>query len=251
MTADNMRDRRSRFAGRRSRDKNNDVSLGSVLNRILYWVVLILTFPVRVVQWLTQPPGSAVLFGLGVLYFIGLSCEGYWQAAIASAPSFILKPFIADGANPLSVLTALISPSFWVAATLSTVVQAIQASTLRDIQLAQAQAEYEAISGYSVPEARSDAPELLEFKRRQIKQAGMKALRLRGFVCLLAYGIDTIVSFSNFPLFGLAGVGEVLRNFTWILLSIFGAECAIALFLDALEKGKNAIKVQPKVEVVE
>ena len=232
-----------------SHHRDRSIDLSSVVNRILYWATWLMTLPIRVVLWLTQPPGSAILFGLAVFYFVGLSCEGYWQAAVSDAPSFILKPFIQDDAAPLLVFTALLSPTFWVASILSTVIQAIQATVLRDISLAQAQREYEAVRDYTVPDKRPDAVDLVEFKRRQLKQAGTKSLRVKGFVCLLAYAIDFIVSFSNFPLMGTDGIGELLRNLTWIALSIFGAECAIALFLDALDKGREA--AAPKVEVVD
>jgi hypothetical protein len=251
-------ERTSRYTNRHRRrypgsaepsQRNRKVDLGAVVNRILYWVTWLMTLPIRIVMWLTQPPGSAILFGLAVLYFIGLSCEGYWQAAVSDAPSFILKPFIPDGAAPLLVFTALLSPTFWVASILSTVIQAIQATVLRDISLAQAQREYEAVRDYTVPEKRDNAVDLVEFKRRQLKQAGTKSLRVKGFVCLLAYAIDFIVAFNNFPLLGTDGIGELLRNLTWIALSIFGAECAIALFLDSLDKGREA--ATPKVEIVE
>jgi hypothetical protein len=255
MSTERMRDRyNSRHRRTRTRPasysaESSGVNLGSVASRIFYWLAWLVTLPIRVVMWLTQPPGSAILFGLAVLYFIGLSCEGYWQAAVSDAPSFIVKPFIEDGADPWSVFTALFSPTFWVASILSTIIQAIQASTLRDISLAQAQREYESVRDYTVPDKRPDAVDLVEFKRRQLKRAGTKSLRVKGFVCLLAYSIDFIVSFSNFPLFGADGIGELLRNLTWIALSIFGAECAIALFLDALDKGREP--AIPKVEVVE
>lgn len=255
MSTERMRDRHS-SRHRRARpprpaggSAGGGVNLGSVASRIFYWLAWLLTLPIRIVMWLTQPPGSAILFGLAVLYFIGLSCEGYWQAAVPEAPSFIVKPFIEDGAEPLVVFAALLSPTFWVASILSTIIQAIQASTLRDISLAQAQREYESVRDYSVPDKRDNAVDLVEFKRRQLKRAGTKSLRVKGFVCLLAYAIDFIVSFSNFPLFGADGIGELLRNLTWIALSIFGAECAIALFLDALDKGRQPSV--PKVEVVE
>jgi Flp pilus assembly protein TadB len=245
----NSRHRRARPSRPAGGSAGGGVNLGSVASRIFYWLAWLLTLPIRVVMWLTQPPGSAILFGLAVLYFIGLSCEGYLQAARPDAPSFIVKPFIEDGADPLVVFAALLSPVFWVASVLSTVVQAIQATVLRDISLMQAQREYEEVKGYSVPEKRPDAVDLVEFKRRQLKRAGTKSLRVKGFVCLLAYAIDFIIAFTNFPLLGNDGIGELLRNLTWIALSIFGAEFAIALFLDALDKGREA--AAPKVEVVD
>jgi hypothetical protein len=39
-------------------------------------LVLILTTPARLINWLTTPPGNAIMIGLGVLYFGSVSAEG-------------------------------------------------------------------------------------------------------------------------------------------------------------------------------
>jgi hypothetical protein len=49
-------------------------------------VVLILTTPARLINWLTTPPGNAIMIGLGVLYFGSVSAEGYWQAMNPNNP---------------------------------------------------------------------------------------------------------------------------------------------------------------------
>jgi hypothetical protein len=52
-------------------------------------IVLILTTPARLINWLTTPPGNAIMIGLGVLYFGAVSAEGYWQAMNANNPAFV------------------------------------------------------------------------------------------------------------------------------------------------------------------
>src|SRR4028119_1134095 len=49
-------------------------------------LVLILTVPARLINWLTTPPGNAIMIGLGVLYFGSVSAEGYWQAMNVTNP---------------------------------------------------------------------------------------------------------------------------------------------------------------------
>jgi hypothetical protein len=51
--------------------------------------VLILTAPARLINWLTTPPGNAIMIGLGVMYFGSVSAEGYWQAMNANNPAFV------------------------------------------------------------------------------------------------------------------------------------------------------------------
>ena len=115
-------------------------------------LVLILTVPARLINWLTTPPGNAIMIGLGVLYFGLVSAEGYWQAMNVNNPAFVPKPFVSDGADLRYIFVALIAPSFWMASVVSLIVQGIQAFVLREMDIAKAQAEYEAIKDYRVPD---------------------------------------------------------------------------------------------------
>ena len=54
-------------------------------------LVMVLTVPARLINWLTTPPGNAIMIGLGVLYFGSVSAEGYWQA-MDIAPLRTLHP---------------------------------------------------------------------------------------------------------------------------------------------------------------
>ncbi len=234
----NRRSDRSSVGSRRP-----EITATEVLNRILYGAVVVLTFPVRVINWLTQPPGNAILFGLATAYFYGLNLESYWQAVVPDAPSFIPKPFITDGANPLFFFLAAVQPGFWVTSLLAIAIQALETSVLRDISLNAAKAEYDAIKDHEVPEPNPKSVDLAEYKRRRYQSAGMKSIRIRGFIVLLAYGVDIAVAIVNFPLFGVKSFMSLLGNLVWILLSVFGAEAASALFIDALEKGWFRVKV--------
>ncbi len=233
----------NRRSDRSTVGRKRDITPGEVLQRILYGAVVVLTFPVRAINWLTQPPGNAILFGLATAYFYGLNLESYWQAVVPDAPSFIPKPFITDGANPLFFFLAAIQPGFWVTSLLAIAVQALETSVLRDISLNAAKAEYDAIKDYEVPEPNPNAVDLAEYKRRRYQSAGMKSIKIRGFIVLLAYGVDIAVAIVNFPLFGVKSAMQLLGNVAWILLSVFGAEAASALFIDALEKGWFRVKV--------
>jgi hypothetical protein len=51
-------------------------------------------------------------------------------------PAFVPKPFVNDGADLRFIFTALIAPSFWMAAVVSLIVQGIQAFVLREVDIA-------------------------------------------------------------------------------------------------------------------
>jgi len=207
-------------------------------------VVLILTAPARLINWLTTPPGNAIMIGLGVLYFGAVSAEGYWQAMNANNPAFVPKPFVSDGADLRFIFTALIAPSFWMAAVVSLIVQGIQAFVLREIDIAKAQAEYEAIKDYRVPDPEEGQLDLAEYRRRRFKSVGMRTVRTRGALIALTYAIDAGVAFWNYPVMGQSS-GEMVINLVWILASIFGTEAMINLFFNAIAPIKPQVEVLP------
>jgi hypothetical protein len=206
-------------------------------------LVLIFTIPARLINWLTTPPGNAIMIGLGVLYFGSVSAEGYWQAMNIGNPPFVPKPFVIDGADFRYIFVALVAPSFWMAAIVSLIVQGIQAFVLREIDLAKAQAEYQAVKDYRVPDPEEGQLDLAEYRRRRFKSVGMRTVRTRGALIALTYAIDAGIAFWNYPVIG-QSTGEMIINLVWILASIFGTEAMINLFFNAIAP------IQPQVEVL-
>lgn len=217
----------------------NDAATG--ISRVL---VLVLTVPARLIHWLTTPPGNAIMIGLGVLYFGAVSAEGYWQAMSVKNPAFVPKPFVNDGANLAFTLAALISPSFWMASIVSLIVQGIQAFVLREIDIAKAQAEYQAVKDYRVPDPEEGQLDLAEYRRRRFKSVGMRTVRTRGALIALTYAIDAGIAFWNYPVIG-QSTGEMVINLVWILASIFGTEAMINLFFNAIAPIKPQVEVLP------
>jgi hypothetical protein len=207
-------------------------------------LVLILTVPARLINWLTTPPGNAIMIGLGVLYFGAVSAEGYWQAMNANNPAFVPKPFVRDGADLRFIFTALIAPSFWMASVVSLIVQGIQAFVLREMDIAKAQAEYLAVKDYRVPNPEEGQLDLAEYRRKRLKSVGMRTVRTRGALIALTYAIDSGIAFWNYPVIG-QSTGEMLINLVWILASIFGTEAMINLFFNALAPIKPQVEVLP------
>lgn len=88
--------------------------------------------------------------------------------------------------------------------------------------------------------------DLAEYRRKQLKSAGMKAVRNRGAVIFLTYAIDIAVAVANFPLIGVGGFARMGRNLAWGLISVFGAELSASMFMQALAE----LHASPRVEVV-
>ena len=207
-------------------------------------LVLILTVPARLINWLTTPPGNAIMIGLGVLYFGLVSAEGYWQAMNVNNPAFVPKPFVTDGADLRYIFSALIAPSFWMASVVSLIVQGIQAFVLREMDIAKAQAEYQAVKDYRVPDPEEGQLDLAEYRRKRLKSVGMRTVRTRGALIALTYAIDAGIAFWNYPIIG-QSTGEMVINLVWILASIFGTEAMINLFFNAIAPIKPEVEVLP------
>jgi hypothetical protein len=227
--------------GQRSSNHSPGSDAATGISRAL---VLILTAPARLINWLTTPPGNAIMIGLGVLYFGAVSAEGYWQAMNANNPAFVPKPFVNDGADLRFIFTALIAPSFWMASVVSLIVQGVQAFVLREIDIAKAKAEYEAIKDYRVPDPEEGQLDLAEYRRRKFKSIGMRTVRTRGALIALTYAIDTGIALWNYPVIG-QSTGEMVINLVWILASIFGTEAMINLFFNAIAPIKPQVEVLP------
>lgn len=227
--------------GRRKAQSN---MLGDVLSNLLKWLVLIVTFPVRILWWLTSPAGSCISLGLLTIYFVLVNIEGYYLS-MKDAAAFLPKPFVEDG-SLVNLLLAVTDLTFWIAVVVSLAVQGVQSWVMRDIDLAKAKADYEAVKGYRVPEADPDAIDLAEHRRRRLKGAGMKAVRSFGLAILITYFADITTAMNSFPLIGVGGSGEFVRNLIWCFIAIFGAELSANAFMRSLSE----LQGKPKTEVL-
>lgn len=227
--------------------KRHQPSTGASAARGLTKVVIImLTVPAKIIEFLTNPPGSAILIGLGVLYFAGVSAEGYWQAMPPEGKAaFIPKPFINDGANLALLLTALTSGAFWLASVVSLLIQGIQAFVLREVEVAKAIAAYNEVAGYRVPDEKEGQLDIAKYRRERVRSAGMRMVRTRGALIAVTYLIDAAQAIWNYPLMGQTSA-QTFINCVWIVASIFGTEAMINLFWSAIAPIKN----KPEVEVL-
>lgn len=184
--------------------------------------------------WITSHKGAAILFGIATIYFALVNGEGYWQASDASNPSFMLKWGIDDAASFWNAAVAATSGSFWLSFIFSSIIQAVQAMVLRGVAIEVAQRQYEEVKGYTVPDAKENAIDIAEVRRKQFKSAGMLEVKKKGFVILATYVVDVIMSYLNYP-FLVASLPLFFIRLAWFLLSVFGAELFGAMFYSALQ----------------
>jgi len=209
-----------------------------------------LTLPVQLFTFLTTAPGSAIVLGLGVIAFALLNIEGYWVSIPSEVEKlpFISKPFVNDGADFRNLDFAIRDSAFWLAALISMVVQGIQALMLREASIEKTKFDYDSVSHYTVPKSDPHSIDIAELRRQNFKKVGMRTVRQKGAVILIVYMLDIGIAVSNFPLLGLPSSWDLVINLVWALLSVFGCELTINMFLDALSHAESPRK--PKTEVV-
>lgn len=206
----------------------------TAFKKIMDALVLAASVPIRILTYLLNPPGSALLFALGAIYFLLVNIEGYHQALPGPDLAFLPKPFVEDDSNWLNFFLVIIDPSFYVVAVVSLVVQAIQTWSLRENTVEEQRREYVSVSHYRVPDEHPNQIDLAKHRRQAFKRAGMKTVNKMGLVVLLAYLIDFGIAISNYPILGLGDPGQTWTNFCWFVLSVFGAELFLTMFLMAI-----------------
>ena len=189
---------------------------------------------------------SFIAFGILSIYFLGLSVEGYYQA-LGNNATFIPIPFVTTNADINDLFTA-INTDFWGftgACVLSICIQAYQAWALRDSDPDVAKKRHAEAARHKVPPASETGLDIAETYRVRYKQSGMK-MELNVLVGLiLSWLIDAGVALKKYPIFPFAkwqGFGNFAMLFILILITIFGAEIAIASYQKGHEENrmKNA-----------
>lgn len=192
----------------------------------------VLTLLPHIYFWVTGR-GAAILYGAAMVYFVFVSAEGYWQVLQPGAPSFVLKPYGGDNANPLDFFVAALSISFWFSFLFSAVINAIQGRVFRGIAINIAKQRLKEIEGEVLPDKPKKAIDIVGVRWKQYKRAGMLEIRKQGFVILSTYAVDIIMSYQNHP-FGY-WFGVTISRLVWFILSVVAAELAGSMFWDAVE----------------
>lgn len=209
--------------------------------RVLETGVKSIGLVVFVIERLT---GRWSCFPIGAVagYMTLLNIEGYYNA-LGRPDSFLPKPYIQDGASLANLATAVNNPQFWLATVIGICSSAVAAKWWRDRQtIAEAKAKFNEVKNERTGDLPDDAIDLAKYRRKKLKRAGMKRIRLLGLLFLICLGTDVATAIVNYPLSG----KNFLVHFIWALLSVFGSEIFLAAFQDSWEE----LRKDPKVEVV-
>lgn len=206
-------------------------------------LILAISIPAEVINFIGSPPGCAIPLTGIVVYCATVSVEGYWLSMGAGNSPFLPKPFIDDGWEFSSLGVALRQVDFWLAAIVSLTVQGIQAFVLREWSVKRHLAAYEAVKDYRVPAGSHDEIDLAKHRRKTIKRVGMRTLKTRGAVIALTYFADISQALWNFPLVGVS-IGRFVVHLLWGMISVFGTEAILNVWVSVIDEVRKKSKVE-------
>jgi len=185
---------------------------------------------------------SFIAFGCLSLYFLGLNVEGYYQA-LGNNATFIPVPFVTTNAD-INDLFDAINTDFWGfagACVFSICIQAYQAWALRDSDPDVAKKRHTESARHTVPQPSDTGLDIAEIHRKRYKASGMK-MEINVLVGLIAcWLIDAGVALKKYPIFPFAqwqGFGNFAVSLLLIIITIFGAEVAIASYMKGREENR-------------
>lgn len=185
---------------------------------------------------------SFIAFGCLSIYFLGLSVEGYYQA-LGNNATFIPVPFVTTNADINDLFTA-INTDFWGftgACVFSICIQAYQAWALRDIDPDIAKKRHAEAARHTVPQPSDTGLDIAETLRKRYKRSGMK-MEFNVLVGLIfSWLIDGGVALKKYPIFPFTqwqGFGSFAISLILIVITIFGAEVAIASYQKGREENR-------------
>jgi hypothetical protein len=185
---------------------------------------------------------SFIAFGCLSLYFLGLNVEGYYQA-LGNNATFIPVPFVTTNAD-INDLFDAINTDFWGfagACVFSICIQAYQAWALRDSDPDVAKKRHAESARHTVPQPSDTGLDIAEIHRKRYKASGMK-MEINVLVGLIAcWLIDAGVALKKYPIFPFAqwqGFGNFAVSLLLIIITIFGAEVAIASYMKGREENR-------------
>ena len=212
-----------------------------ILDAVFAPIVAIVGFVIGFVVKVTGDK-AFIAFGALSIYFLGLSVEGYYQA-LGNKATFIPVPFVSTNAD-INDLFAAINTDFWGfagACIFSICIQAYQAWALRDSDPDVAKKRHAEAARHTVPQPSETGLDIAETYRKRYKSSGMK-MELSVLVGLIAcWLIDAGVALKKYPIFPFTqwqGFGSFCLSLLLIIVTIFGAEIAIASYMKGLEENR-------------
>jgi hypothetical protein len=238
-------------------EKENDkvIQFVELLTTVLRYVREFLKFILRcclqLLAWVIQSPPLITgplrlcLFGLMAFYTIGINAEAY-VLGLNGAEPFMPKFLIDDNASLANLFTG--KTTLLIAGLMmSLTTTAVCTSFWRDISPKKAKSRYDKVKGQTVDPEKPNEIDLVGYRRKKHKRAGMKRVRLVTFAGIAFTAIDVIAAGNTYN--PLSGPIKLL----WFVVSTCGSELSFALCMDALDDFRDFIaelRVTPKTTVV-
>jgi hypothetical protein len=199
--------------------------LGSVIDKISYWFVFVVTIPFRFLASFLEKfvdrdaPGVTLLGALVFFTSIIYTADGYWQAS-GNPPIFPLFAPDWQGWN----IVFLLNPFFWALIPVVFIMQLAQSETLRGYTASEAKAKRDSQMQYETGEAPQGRIKMASIYHKQYVNAGVRQNKFVSFVALFSVVVDFIMAFAARNPFDYGQPGMFWVVVFWNLFTIVIAE---------------------------
>jgi energy-coupling factor transporter transmembrane protein EcfT len=218
--------------GQPEQEKPTDKKSKDLLDRLAYWLVLIISVPFRFFASVAEKfvdragPGAKLLGAIAFILGAFLSADSYWQSSGGSA----IFPWFETDWYAWNFLF-LLSPVFWICLIFSFLIQLIQARTVRGMTADKAKEKRDAAARHQVGNAPTGAIDVAGVYHKAYKTAGVRQVKFIGIVALASWGFDLVMAFASRNPWALSTNGLVILScIAYNLFSCFASELGYILW---------------------
>jgi hypothetical protein len=201
---------------------------------IARWLVDLIAIPVSFIasifaQFLERGgSGTRILgalgFGIGTL----LSTDGIWQTIFQGTPLF--PWFENEWIGWVGWLILPFNPLFWMALSISALIQVMEAKTLRSKPPQEAKKEFEESKQYTLPEKPKNTIDLTRALWGEYKRAGMKERNSGGAIALFFWTFDLVTTFVGRHPLAYANPGQIVACLAYNFGTMLSGEIGYSIW---------------------
>lgn len=210
--------------------KNPHGIIDTLVEIIVTAVSVPFTFISTVLEHFLTPGsnGTKMLGGIGFIFGTLMSADSIWQALFQGPAMF---PWYEESwIGWIGWVKLPFNLFFWLATSMSALVQIMEARTLRGKTPNQARVEFEESQQYSLPARPSGKIDLSQALWRDYKRAGMRERSTGASVALFFWIFDITTTFIGRNPWRYTDPGEIFRCFMYNILTMMAGETGFAIW---------------------
>lgn len=198
------------------------------------WIVTAVSVPFVFLSTILEQfltPGTAgtkIIGGAGFFFGTLLSTDGIWQTLFQGVPMF---PWYEESwIGWIGWLMIPFNLLFYIAFSMSALIQVMEARTLRGKRPDQAKSEFEEAQQYGLPAKPAGKIDLTQALWKDYKVSGMKERRTGSGIALFFWVFDIVTTFAGRNPFRYTEPSQIIGCFAYNILTMMAGETGFAIW---------------------